>query len=102
MRRLVPCQNIQKNIIILLEFFFGFFFLLVKKSENQKSKTTINTSVLKVEITKVVLVYLISNFFTNKNLRGKNDFCQKMYLFLSAISKVFGHFDNFHDFLIID
>ena len=102
MHRLVPDQNIQKNRNFL-DFFFQIFFLLIKKLEIEKSKTTINISVLKVEITKVVLVYLISNFFTNnKNVRGKINFCQKMDLFLSAICKFFGRFDNFHDFLIID
>ena len=93
--------KISKKIGIVFGNFFWIFFLLIKKLEIEKSKTTINISVLKVEIIKVVLVYSISNFFTNKNLRGKNNFCQKIYLFLSAISKVFGRFDNFHDFLII-
>ena len=67
--------------------FFWNFFLLIKKSEIKKSKTTLNISVLKVEITKMVLVYSIANFFTNKNLRGKSNFCQKMYLFFQLFLK---------------
>ena len=40
--------------------------MLVKKLEIEETKTTFITSVLKV-VNSVVLVFLISNFFTNKN-----------------------------------
>ena len=55
--------------------------------EIEKSKTTINISVLKVEIIKVVLVYLISNFFTNKNLREKIIFVKKFIFFFQLFLK---------------
>ena len=63
------------------------FFLLIKKLKIEKSKTTIIISVLKVEIIKVVLVYSISNFFTNKNLRGKNNFVKKFIFFFQLFLK---------------
>ena len=44
-------------------------FLIVKKLEFQKTKTTCYTT-LKTDIIKVVLVFLIPNFFTNKNSQG--------------------------------
>ena len=45
-------------------------FLLVKKLEFKKNKNTQFTT-FKTDIIKVVLVFLISNFFTNKNSQGR-------------------------------
>ena len=45
-------------------------FLLVKKLDFEKTKTTSYTT-FKTDIIKVVLVLLISNFFTNKNSQGR-------------------------------
>ena len=43
---------------------------LIKKLEIEKTKTTHHTT-FKTDIIKVVLVFSISNFFTNKNSQGK-------------------------------
>jgi hypothetical protein len=54
-------------------FFPGNFyvpFLLVKKLEIEKTKTTKYTT-FKTDIIKVVLVFSISNFFTNENSQGR-------------------------------
>ena len=45
-------------------------FLLVKKLEIEKTKTTEYTT-FKTDIIKVVLVFSISNFFTNKKSQGR-------------------------------
>ena len=45
-------------------------FLLIKKLEIEKTKTTQYTT-FKTDIIKVVLVFSISNFFTNKNFQGR-------------------------------
>ena len=47
-------------------------FLLIKKLEIEKKNKTINHTTFKTDIIKVVLVFLISNFFTNKNFQGRN------------------------------
>ena len=44
--------------------------LLIKKLKIEKTKTTQYTT-FKTDITKVVLVFSISNFFTNKNSQGR-------------------------------
>ena len=50
--------------------FLPWEFLLVKKLKIEKTKTTKYTT-FKTDIIKVVLVFLISNFFTNKNSQGR-------------------------------
>ena len=60
---------------LLLEGFFShsiFFpgFVLVKKLEIKKTKITKDTT-FKTDIIKVVLVFSISNFFTNENSQGR-------------------------------
>ena len=50
--------------------FLPWEFLLGKKLEIEKTKTTKYTT-FKTDIIKVVLVFLISNFFTNKNSQGR-------------------------------
>jgi hypothetical protein len=49
---------------------FVIFGTLVKKLEIEKTKTTKNTK-FKTDIIKVVLVFSISNFFTNENSQGR-------------------------------
>ena len=50
--------------------FLPWEFLLVKKLEINKTKTTLYTT-FKTDIIKVVLVFPISNFFTNKKSQGR-------------------------------
>ena len=50
--------------------FLPWEFLLVKKLEIEKIKTTKYTT-FKTDIIKVILVFWISNFFTNKNSQGR-------------------------------
>ena len=50
--------------------FLPWEFLLIKKLEIGKTKTTKYT-IFKTDIIKVVLVFSISNFFTNKNAQGR-------------------------------
>ena len=51
--------------------FFALNFLpLIKKLEFKKTKTSLYTT-LKTDIIKVVLVFSISNFFTDKNSQGR-------------------------------
>ena len=50
--------------------FLPWEFLLVKKLEIEKTKATQYTT-FKTDIIKVVLVFSISNFFTNKNSQGR-------------------------------
>ena len=45
-------------------------FFLIKKLEFEKTKPTQDTT-FKTDIIKVVLVFSISNFFTNKNSQGR-------------------------------
>ena len=50
--------------------FLPWEFLLVKKLEIQKNKTTKYTT-FKADIIKVVLVFSISDFFSNENSQGR-------------------------------
>ena len=50
-------------------YFLPWEFLIVKKLEIGKTKTTKYTT-FKTDIIKVVLVFSISDFFTNKNSQG--------------------------------
>ena len=50
--------------------FLPWEFLLIKKLEIEKTKTTQYTT-FKTDVLKLVLVFLISNFFTNRNSQGK-------------------------------
>ena len=59
----------QVGIFFALNF-LPWDFLLIKKLEIGKTKTTKYTT-FKTDIIKVVLVFLISNFFTNKNSQGR-------------------------------
>ena len=51
-----------------------------KQLEIEKTKPTFVTSVLKVEITKVGLVFTISRFFINKTAQGRKSVHEKIYL----------------------
>ena len=51
-------------------YFLPWEFLIVKKLEIGKTKTTKYTT-FKTDIIKVVLVFSISNFFTNENTQGR-------------------------------
>ena len=59
----------QVGIFFALNF-LPWEFLLIKKLEIQKTKTTQYTT-FKTDILKVVLVFSISNIFTNKNSQGR-------------------------------
>ena len=50
--------------------FLPWEFLLVKKLEIEEAKTT-NFTTFKTDIIKVVLVFSISNIFTNENSQGR-------------------------------
>ena len=68
-------MNIGKAELLQVEFylalnFLPLEFLLMKKLDFEKTKTTYNTS-FKTDIIKVVLVFSISNFYCNKNSRGR-------------------------------
>ena len=65
----IKAESPQVGIFLALNF-LPWEFLLIKKLEIEKTKTTEYTT-FKTNIIKVVLVFLISNFFTNKNSQGR-------------------------------
>ena len=62
--------ELQQVGIFFCTQFSSLGFLLVKKLEIEKTKTTEYTT-FKTDIIIVVLVFLISNFFINKNYQGR-------------------------------
>ena len=62
-------ESQQEGIFLALNF-LPWEFLLIKKLEIEKPKTTQYTT-FKTDIIKVVLVFSISNIFTNKNSQGR-------------------------------
>ena len=63
--------SIKLNQVFFFELnFLPWEFLLIKKLEIKKTKTTKYTT-FKTDLIKVVLVFSISNFFTNKNSQGR-------------------------------
>ena len=69
-----PCiyskAELQQVGIFFALNFLPWEFLLIKKLEIQKTKTTQNAT-FKTDILKVVLVFSISNIFTNKSTQGR-------------------------------
>ena len=63
-------ELLQEGIFFALNF-LPWESLLVKKLEIEETKTT-NFTTFKTDIIEVVLVFLISNFFANKNSQGRN------------------------------
>ena len=62
--------NYRKKIFYFALNFLPWEFLLIKKLDFKKTKATQYTT-FKTDIIKVVLVFSISNFFTNKNSQGR-------------------------------
>ena len=62
--------NYRKKVFYFTLNFLPWEFLLIKKLDFEKTKTTLHTT-FKTDIIKVVLVFSISNFFTNKNSQGR-------------------------------
>ena len=62
--------NYRKKVFFFALNFLPWEFLLIKKLEIEKTKTTQYTT-FKTDRIKVVLVFSISNFFTNKKSQGR-------------------------------
>ena len=67
--QLVKLNYRKKEFYLALNFLY-WIYLLVKKLNFEKTRTTQFTT-FKTEIIKVVLVFSISNIFTNKNFPGR-------------------------------
>ena len=62
--------NYRKKVFYFALNFLPWEFLLIKKLDFEKTKTT-EYATFKTDIIKVVLVFSISNFYTNKNSQGR-------------------------------
>ena len=79
--RQYPKAELQLEGIFFTLMFLPREFLLVKKLEIKKTKTTKYTT-FKTDIIKVILVFSISNFNTNKNSQGiEKPFSEKSTLY---------------------
>ena len=67
--RYIKAELLQVDILFLIHLFAGEI-LLLKMLEIEETKTTQYTT-FKTDILKVVLVFSISNFFTNKYSQGR-------------------------------
>ena len=66
---LIKAELLLEGIFFALNF-LPWQFLLIKKLEIEKIKT-IKYTTFKTDTLKVVLIFSISNFFTNKNCQGR-------------------------------